>query len=433
MSQAHTSPNHPGPIYASFDRVPAPKGASEHIEAFARALAVGAGTLDLVTLGDETQRGVRRAPADPRDPASLTRVQIGTSGDFLERVLGFRAELLRLWGDERRPFAHVRSIFEGYPIARERDRRVDRLVFEVNALPSVELKYHHADVADDREVSRKLRAQETVCLREADRVIVPSDVTAAFVVSRGADPSRVRVVRNGVDLERYVWPPPRPVPTGALRVLYVGTFSPWQGVNVAIEALGLLGAASRVVLTLVGPCRGRQRAEIAEAAHRASASSRVVLAPPVSAIELPTLYAQHDVAIAPLTATERNVEQGCCPLKVIEAMAAGIPLIASDLPAVRELCGPDEALLVKPSRPRALAEALDAVVSDPAAATVRAERARARVVRAGGWTSSCAELLAVYAELGVLPPSCGAPPHPWSGTGAPGEALVPRGSAREIR
>jgi glycosyltransferase involved in cell wall biosynthesis len=398
MSTAHPNPT---PLYASFDRVPAPKGASEHIEAFAGALARALGGLDLVTLGDETPRGAQEAPAEPGDPRALRRIRVGVTGDFLERVASFRAELLRIWG-ARRPFAHVRSIFEGYPVARDRDRLVERLVFEVNALPSVELKYHHADIAEDRELVRKLRAQETLCLRAADLVVVPSDVTAAFVASRGADAARVRVIRNGVDLERYVWPPPRREPSPGLRILYVGTFSPWQGAFDAIDALGLLGADSQARLTLVGPCRGRQRAEIAEAAHRAGVSSRVVLAPPVPSSALPELYALHDVALAPLTATERNLDQGCCPLKILEAMAAGIPLVASDLAVVRELCGPDEALLVKPSRPRALAEALVAIAADPDAATQRAVRARRRVERAGGWRASCEQLLASYAELGGI-------------------------------
>lgn len=382
--------------------MPAPKGASEHIEAFARSLAEATGALELVTLGDDAHGGPRQAPRDLRDPDALARVILGVSGSFLERVLSFRSALLQYWGPARRPFAHVRSIFEGYPLARGRDRLVDHLVFEVNGLPSVELKYHHADVADDRELSRKLRAQEAACLREADRIVVPSDVTAAFVAARGADPSRVRVVRNGVDLERYAWPPSRPAPRPGLRILYVGTFSPWQGVGVAIEALALLGADSAAVLTLVGPCRGRQRAELMEAAHRAGVAARVVLAQPVSALELPSLYAAHDVAIAPLTATERNLDQGCCPLKILEAMAAGIPLVASDLPVVRELVGPDEALLVKPSRARSLAEGLAAIAEDPGAASRCAMAARERVARGGGWKKSCSELLTAYAELGII-------------------------------
>jgi glycosyltransferase involved in cell wall biosynthesis len=43
------------------------------------------------------------------------------------------------------------------------------------------------------------------------------------------------------------------------------------------------------------------------------------------------------VCVAPLTLNDRNVTQGCCPLKVLEYMAAGRPLVASNLPVVREL------------------------------------------------------------------------------------------------
>ena len=43
------------------------------------------------------------------------------------------------------------------------------------------------------------------------------------------------------------------------------------------------------------------------------------------------------LSIAPLTECSRNIEQGCAPLKILESMAAGVPVIASDLPSVREI------------------------------------------------------------------------------------------------
>jgi hypothetical protein len=92
MSLAHPNRN-PDAIYASFDRVPAPKGASEHIEAFAGALAGALGALDLVTLGDGGgSRGARAAPPEPGDPPALRRIRVGVGGDFLDRVSCFRAD-----------------------------------------------------------------------------------------------------------------------------------------------------------------------------------------------------------------------------------------------------------------------------------------------------------------------------------------------------
>jgi glycosyltransferase involved in cell wall biosynthesis len=63
---------------------------------------------------------------------------------------------------------------------------------------------------------------------------------------------------------------------------------------------------------------------------------------------------------------------------LLEAMALEAPIVASDLPAVREVVGDDAALLVPPDRPDALAAAVTAVLADPDGAARRAARARER-------------------------------------------------------
>ena len=83
--------------------------------------------------------------------------------------MNFRRALAQFFR-ERRRLVHFRSIFEGYPIAMHRERAADCLIYEVNGLPSIERKYHHPDVADDRELLTKLRHQEDVCLAAADRI-----------------------------------------------------------------------------------------------------------------------------------------------------------------------------------------------------------------------------------------------------------------------
>jgi glycosyltransferase involved in cell wall biosynthesis len=65
------------------------------------------------------------------------------------------------------------------------------------------------------------------------------------------------------------------------------------------------------------------------------------------------------------------------PLKIFEAMAAGIPVVASDLPAIREVIRDGESgILVAPGDPAALAEGLGRVLADPALAEAIAGRAR---------------------------------------------------------
>jgi glycosyltransferase involved in cell wall biosynthesis len=101
----------------------------------------------------------------------------------------------------------------------------------------------------------------------------------------------------------------------------------------------------------------------------------------------------------PLTSADRNVVQGCCPLKLLEALSAGCPVIASDLPVVRELAANGEHLLtVPPDDPAALALALWNVARDPGAAICRARAGRRRV-EALSWRSSTDRLLAVYDDM----------------------------------
>ena len=67
---------------------------------------------------------------------------------------------------------------------------------------------------------------------------------------------------------------------------------------------------------------------------------------------MPALLAEADACVAPLALNDRNVTQGCCPIKVLECMAAGRPLVAANLPVVRELAREDQdALLFAPNEP----------------------------------------------------------------------------------
>jgi glycosyltransferase involved in cell wall biosynthesis len=89
--------------------------------------------------------------------------------------------------------------------------------------------------------------------------------------------------------------------------------------------------------------------------HRAMAPDR--LAPAVARLAF---------TVAPLTETARNTVQGCCPVKIIESMAAGTPVLASDLRVTRALIthGRD-GLLVAPGDRRALALALRRLLAAP--------------------------------------------------------------------
>ncbi len=375
--------------YVSFDTVPAPKGASTHIEAFVGALARQYGRVDLFTVAASA---VAPASAVERWPG-VFHVELPAAGaSLIDRVLCFRRFLERPVREGAYDAVQFRSIFEGFPMLRLQPR--PKLVFEVNGLPSIELKHRYPRAADDRELMAKLMAQERACLAAADRIVTPSAVTARFLEhARGAAAERVRVIPNGVWL-----PADAATPVDPPRLLYFGTLSPWQGVDVAIRAAAMLGDGVR--LTVVGSGNGRQREALVALAAKLGAAGRVEILPAVDRAELGRLLAESFAVLAPLAVNDRNVRQGCCPLKVLEGMAAGVPVIASDLPVVRELGEHGRHLLtVKPGSVDQIAAAVGRLRGDAQLWRRLADEGRAHVEANFTWKRAGNSLIQVFAEL----------------------------------
>lgn len=384
-------------VYVAYDRFPSSKGAAVHIDAFVSALASSFGHVDLVTVPNDTFAG---GQIETRPYAlGVTHTAIPVFGrNVIERALHFRRQLLHWW-PARVDVAHVRSIFEGFPIAREKQRFCRQLVFEVNGLPSIELKYHYPDVADDRELLKKLRYQEDTCLAAADRVLTVSGVNAAYLVSRGVPRQKIRVIHNGVDTNLFTFRHARPG-CDHLKLLYCGTLAAWQGVQLAMEALALYRRDFSAALTVVGEARNRQLRDLERQARRLDIAGHFQLLPPCSQQELAALHHRHDVVLAPLRGNDRNLLQGCCPLKVLEAMSSGTPLISSDIPVVSELAtNGRHAVMVKPGSAKAIKDGLLRLHGDPHFAGQLSAASRRHVLQHFTWQHAQGKLRQEYDSL----------------------------------
>jgi glycosyltransferase involved in cell wall biosynthesis len=382
--------------YLSFDVVPAPKGAATHIEAFARLLGEAFGGLELVTAAP----GREAIPPAERWPGVLHTALPATGLSLIDRVLCFRRALERWLHPRRFQAIQFRSIFEGLPLLGLAP--APRLVFEVNGLPSIELKYHYPRAADDRELNLKLLSQEQACLNAASLIVTPSSVTAHYLASRrGIRPEKIAVIPNGVDLGVFRFQPP-PRRNDCFRLLYFGTLAPWQGVDLTIRALAQVCQQAPAALTIIGAGSRRRIGALLDLAAKLGVGGRIEVLPPMSQPELLDHLHRSDAVLAPLGLNDRNMVQGCCPLKILESMAAGTPVIASDLPVVRELGRDGEHfLLVKPGSVDQLAEALLRLRSDVALASRLALQARAHVEATHTWEQAGAALVAAYAQLGI--------------------------------
>lgn len=393
--------NQPKIAYISFDTVPAPKGAAIHITAFSLGLAAAFGDIQLVTVSPT---------AESRDflelyPQVMQTIVPALGDNLIERILHFR-HLLWVWLQGRRFEAvHIRSIYEGLVIALNKQQYCDRLIFEVNGLPSIELKYRYPTVADDRELLHKLHTQEQICLEAADLIITPSGITAEYLQRRGIPADKIRVIPNGVDLNIFTdcldnsYRPPQPE---MWQMLYFGTLSPWQGVNLAVEALGLINRDFPACLTVIGQARDYQIKALKHLARKLEVADKLIILEPTTQTQLVEYIHASDVILAPLTPNDRNLVQGCCPLKVLEGMASGVPVIASDLPVVRELGADGVAfLLVKSGSAKAIKDAVLQLRGDRELSTQLAANARRRIEEHYTWKLASEALTAAYSELGI--------------------------------
>jgi glycosyltransferase involved in cell wall biosynthesis len=142
-------------------------------------------------------------------------------------------------------------------------------------------------------------------------------------------------------------------------------------------------------------------------AERLGIGERIVWRHMLNKPELASWIAGAELSLAPLTECSRNIEQGCAPLKILESMALGVPVLASDLPAVREIITDGvDGFLVRPDRPAELARAVELLLEQPARARHAGAEGRRRIESAFTWEASCAMLRGVY--RGLMSP-CDAP------------------------
>jgi glycosyltransferase involved in cell wall biosynthesis len=246
--------------------------------------------------------------------------------------------------------------------------------------------HFHLDVDPSGRAGRWLPLYKRVllgrALRAASCVIVPSASQVDFVVERYRVPrERVIFVPNGVRrlgagpaAGARPWAPP-------LRVLFVGRLAPQKNIPLLIEALGRMAQPAELVVAGDGPELSELLGLVARLGLR-----NVRLVGRQEPAGLSTWYRWADVFV--LSSHKESM-----PLAVLEAMSFGLPVVATDVPGLRELCS-GAGLLVPPD-PAALASALDALAADPAARQRLAAQSLARA-DASGWEGSLEQIEQLY-------------------------------------
>jgi glycosyltransferase involved in cell wall biosynthesis len=228
--------------------------------------------------------------------------------------------------------------------------------------------------------------------RRARGVVTCNRDTARALAGLGI---RARLVPHGVDVKRFTPAAERPS-DATLRVLGVGRLVEKKGFHVALAALAALDGS--VVMRLVG--RGQDERRLRRDAERRGVGARVEFAGPRTHRDLPTEYARSDVVVVPSVIDGRGDRDGL-PNVVLEAMASGVAVVASDVAAVSDaIVHGATGLLVPAGDPEALASALRCLRDDPALrrrlGCAGRRRAVARYELATCTAALCSHLEALY-------------------------------------
>ena len=265
--------------------------------------------------------------------------------------------------------------------------------------PFVVTAHASGAVGDVRTLARQgpLGRARLLALRHlAGAFVAVSGVVRRELEASGIPPSLVRQIPNGVDTRRFV--PPDPPERRRLRrvldlppvpaVVYAGRLAPEKGVDVLLDGWAIARARGLVgTLCLVGD--GPERPALERRARDHGILGAVRFAGPTA--DVARWLGAADAFVLPSRTEGLSVA-------LLEAMATGLPVVASDVGGTRDAAG-DAAVLVPPADPTAIAEALLAVLADPGAAAALGDAARRRVLAGFGIEHVARRHLDLYGEV----------------------------------
>ena len=361
------------------------KGASVHAQGVIGAfLSTGADVeVFAARLGGEAPSALRDAVLHEhgrpvtRDAAERERALAAANEPLGERLL------------ERGPFD---LIYERHALFAWAGMRAARIagtpgVLEVNA-PLVEEQATHRILVDRATAEAGVRRS----FADAGAIVAVSAELRRDLERYTEARGKLQVIPNAVDPRRF--PAPRPREDRPFTVAFVGTLKPWHGLSTLVDAFARLREripAARLLVIGDGPGRATLEDDLAAAglAHAARLTGAV------DPGEVGALLGEADVSVAPYTA---DAERYFSPLKAVEGMAAGVPLVASRVGQLPELVRDGETgVLCEPGDAADVASALVMLAEDLDRRRRIGAAGRAWVLREHTWDRVAQRILAIGA------------------------------------
>jgi glycosyltransferase involved in cell wall biosynthesis len=282
------------------------------------------------------------------------------------------------------------------------------VVYEVRGFWEDTWLSRHAGTRDLKLSDRYLRtrALETHCMKSADLVVTLGEAMRDEILERGVDQDKVIIVPNGVS-EEFLQPLPDDqgklkaslgIKPGEHVVGLVSSLVAHEGIGTLLEAVKILndrGIRTRALIVGDGPERPALQRQAAALGIDAIFPGRV----PMSQVR--AYHAVLDVFVVPRTPD--RVCQLVTPLKPVEAMASGLPVVVSGVKALSEIVNDKvTGLLSAPLDPAALADVLSELLDSPDLRAELGANAREWVARDRTWAHNATRYREAYQRLGAI-------------------------------
>ena len=248
----------------------------------------------------------------------------------------------------------------------------------------------------NRDFLVEFRRRETLAMQAASAVLVLSEVSRRRVEERGVPKDNIYVVPNGFDRDEAIEAPTKKfarektgIPSNTKLIGTITSVVDYEGLESLVLALEFLDEDTKALI--VGD--GSALPSLQQLVEERGLADRVVFAGKQDPQAIPLWCAALDVFVLPRR--DYEVCRAVTPLKPMLAMGMKIPVVASDLPAVREATG-ELALYVPPDDPEALSHAIRKALADPA--HFYSQRLEA-FLNTRTWQASAQRLIQAYEEI----------------------------------
>jgi glycosyltransferase involved in cell wall biosynthesis len=243
----------------------------------------------------------------------------------------------------------------------------------------------------------RLASREAYVWAHADGYVTITAGLASDLTTRFGPRDHLAIVPDGTRLNTATEPEPNePSEPSEPIVGYAGHLYPWKGVDVLLNALPQVPSVRALIVG--GHEQENDLSRLRALADTLGIAPRVEFVGYVAPSQVPAQLARADVLVLPNPPSAIST-QATSPLKLFEYMATGRAIVASDLPAIREVLTHDvNAWLVQAGEPAALADGIKRVVTDRKLRRRLASAARASVAEYS-WSRRAERLEALFSNL----------------------------------